>query len=38
MLLFKLQDIPEIFGDLPNVLTLAKKKHETSGADEAECA
>jgi hypothetical protein len=25
MLLFKLQDIPEIFEDLPNVLTLAKK-------------
>jgi hypothetical protein len=35
--LLKPADIPEFIEDLPNVLTLAKKK-KASGADEAECA
>jgi hypothetical protein len=37
-LLLNPADIPEFIGDLPNVLTLAKKKHEASGAVEAERA
>jgi hypothetical protein len=31
-------DIPEFIEDLPDVLMLAKKKHEAPGADEAERA
>jgi hypothetical protein len=37
-LLLKPTDIPEFIEDLPNGVTLAKKKHEVSGADEAERA
>jgi hypothetical protein len=37
-ILLKPADIPEFIEDLPNVLTLAMKKHEASGADEAERA
>jgi hypothetical protein len=37
--LLKRADIPEFIEDLPDMLTLAmKKKHEASGADEAERA
>jgi hypothetical protein len=37
-LLLKPADIPEFIEDLPDVLTLAKKKHKASGADKAERA
>jgi hypothetical protein len=37
-LLLKPADIPEVIEDLPDVLTLAKEKIETSGAAEAERA
>jgi hypothetical protein len=37
-LLLMTADIPEFIEDLPNGLTLAKKPHEASGADEAERA